>query len=236
MRFGLGLLSLVSGLNIAAYAQPALTPGNIQLIMQGTLELPAGDLYAEEKRLNIIAGSATYEDGSVLDATMHQEGWQYGFYGEYTLTDQFGVQLGVDFRGITQKVSAGGGSYEEQIWAEATLLSFTHPFLGFSYYLLNEDEINIALSARLGSVVNGSIYPLATDFTYLGLTPQRYALTGYTAGAGLSLGIISGLWVLGGAFFATDNLLRTPEKIYPNLGQTFSAWSYDLSLYLGLRF
>ena len=232
----LGLLAGLLALGYEAQAQLTLQPGDIQVLVQGTLELMSGQLYDEEKRLNPIQGSAAYVDGSVLDSEMSHEGWQYGFIGEYTITEQFGAQLGLEFRTITQKVSAGGGSYEEQVWGEGTLLSYTHPFLGFSYYALNEGDANLAFTARLGSVMAGKIYPEVSTYDYFAVTPIGYDLTGYTVGLGTSLAFIYDFFVFGASFFVTDNLFKTDQKIYPDLDRSFSTFSYDLSLYCGIRF
>jgi hypothetical protein len=218
-----------------AAAAECLKPGSIQLLWQGTMELPAGNLYNLEKDLNIIQGSAVYDDGTVKQAEMHQEGWQGGVYGEYTLTRDFGAQVGIDFRTITQKVSVGGGSYEERVLAEGTLLRYDHPFLGGSYYLANEEYGFAALTARVGGVLNGTLYPAVTDYIYLGMTPQGYALSGYTLGAGLSAALVYDFAVIGVSFFATDNFFHTSDKIYQNLDASFSTMSYDLQIMVGFK-
>jgi hypothetical protein len=231
INFIFSLLALAG----TAAAGECLKPGSIQLLWQGTMELPAGNLYNLEKDLNIIQGSATYDDGTVKQSEMHQEGWQGGVYGEYTLTRDFGAQIGIDFRAITQKVSVGGGSYEERVLAEGTLLRYDHPFLGASYYLANEEYGFAALTARAGGVLNGTLFPVVTDYKYLGLTPQGYALTGYTLGAGLSAAIVYDWAVIGASFFVTDNVFRTSEKIYQNLDASFSTMSYDLQIMVGFK-
>lgn len=233
-----GTLVSPAGMTTAAFGEEtaALRPGNVQLLGLGTMEMVAGALFDEEKKMNPISGHATYTDGTTLDTKMQHDAWHYGGYGEFTLTENLGLQAGVEFRSIGQKVSVGGGSYEERIFGQGVLLEYVHPFAGVVYYLFNQDSLNWAAGIRVGKIMSGKIVPYVSTFDYLGESAPAYSLGGVTAGAGTQLAWVSEWFVMGAAFYVTENFFSTQEKIYPDLDTSFATFSYDLSLYAGVRF
>lgn len=237
LTMGLLMAGIVAAMLGAGTASAeTLYEGDVQLIFTGGVELPFGQLYDLERDRTTVRRTAEYEDGTVANSEVKHTGLNWGVMGEYTLDEYFGIQAGVDYREVNQKISAGGGNYEEATYATGTLISFVRPYVGASFYLYNENFLNVALTGRAGTIVDGVLRPRITSYHYYNQAPDTATLTGATLGGGVSVSYIVQSFVIGASFFATQNFLHASKKVYDDLPEDFSVLSCDLTGYIGLRF
>ncbi len=241
------LLGSVIILNTPAMAEAAgrvhqaenphcIVSGQVLLVPEFSVNFMGGDLLDIEKDANIVYGNAWYEDGTVLSSEMSHFGMAYGGWAEYALSPYFGIQLGLKYQNLEQKVSVGGGNYEEHELAKGNLLNFINPYLGISCFLVNEEEWYMDLTGRLGVITGGKLYPLVTDITYLGGKPVAFDLSGFNAGLGLGATYVEKPLLIGTSVFITQNFMETEKKIYRNLDQNFTLMSVDINVYVGVTF
>jgi len=214
----------------------SVVAGNVLLTLDGGLDFPYSRLLDMEKDSNLIRGAVLYNDGSMQNPSVQHMGYRWGINAEYLTTDELGVQVGFTARTLEQTVSTGGDGYQTHEFARAALLSYGNPYLGASYYLINQDDANLYAGARAGVMTGGKIYPLATSYEYLGQPVKSYNLSGFDASVGMGITYIYDWFVLGFSFYVTEDFFRTSEKIYRDLDQNFTLTSLDLAVSLGYKF
>lgn len=213
-----------------SYAPPS--EQSFLILFEGSVGLLTGKILDIEA--NSFEVGVLYQDGHVETANPSHIHWQYGLNFKWMLSLYLGIQFGIQKQLYVQKLSVGGGDYEEESWG-GDLINCYNPYLGMVFNIISVSDVAWFLGLRMG-YLNGDLAPAVSLFDFVGFSPILFKVKGMNAGIGTGVyGVASDVFVYGLAFYAYYNSFKTEEQVYYDLDENFSIMSYDLYLQLGFK-